>query len=78
MTKFRHGKVSITSLSMRDGKQVLTCKCGYEKVVRNIFSRPPAGSVKALQSWKRGEQQAKKEREESLKEQQAIEAVPVR
>jgi len=37
MIKFRGGRVSISSLSMRGGKGILKCECGYEKVITNPF-----------------------------------------
>jgi len=39
MTKFRGGKMSITSLSMKGSKAILTCKCGYKKTIPNPFSK---------------------------------------
>jgi len=38
MTRFRGGKVSISSMNMQGGKAALKCECGYEKVVSNPFS----------------------------------------
>lgn len=37
MTKYRGGRVSIKSLSMRGKKAELTCKCGYKKTIKNPF-----------------------------------------
>jgi len=40
MTRFRGGKVNITSLSTKGGKAILGCKCGYKKTILNPFSKP--------------------------------------
>ena len=37
MTRFRKGRVSIKSLSMKGGTAILECDCGYKKTVQNPF-----------------------------------------
>jgi len=41
MTKFRGGRISITSMTMKGKTAILTCDCGYEKVIRNPFGGRP-------------------------------------
>jgi len=37
MTRYRGGRISISSMSMKGGKATLTCKCGYKKTIKNPF-----------------------------------------
>jgi len=37
MTRYRGGKISIRSMSMKGGKTTITCECGFEKTIRNPF-----------------------------------------
>ena len=39
MTRYRGGKISISSISMQGNKATLKCGCGYEKKVDNPFGR---------------------------------------
>ena len=38
MTRFRKGRVSISTIETRGNTAVLKCKCGYRKSIRNPFS----------------------------------------
>jgi len=37
MTRHRGGGISISSLSTRGQKAILTCECGYQKTIKNPF-----------------------------------------
>ena len=51
MTRFRGGKINITSLSMKGSKSILTCKCGYKKTILSPFSKPANRDEAARQKF---------------------------
>jgi len=48
MTRYRGGRVSISSMNMKGNTATLTCDCGYKKTVKNPFGQPQ-GRDKVLQ-----------------------------
>jgi len=63
MTKFRGGKINIGNIRMIGNKTILTCDCGYEKVIDNPFGGSKHGKEVALYNAKEMERKAKKESE---------------
>jgi len=64
MTRYRGGKISISSMSMKGGKATLTCKCGYEKTIRNPFGGTRDRNEAARQ---RLQSEARRKKQETLR-----------
>jgi len=68
MTRYRGGKISIKSMGMKGGKATLTCKCGYEKTIKNPFGGTQNRNVAARQRLQSEARRKKHEAAQALRE----------